>query len=46
MVVAKREKVGGGMELEVEVSRCKLLLIEWINNRSFCTTQRAIFNIL
>ena len=25
--------VGGGMEWEVEVSRCKLLCIEWINNK-------------
>ena len=32
-MVAKGEGVGGGMEWEVEVSRCKLLYIEWINNK-------------
>ena len=32
-VVAKGEGVGGEMEWEVEVSRCKLLHIEWINNK-------------
>ena len=32
MVVAKRE-VREGMEWEVGVSRCRLLLIEWINNK-------------
>ena len=29
----KGEGVGGGMEWEVGVSRCKLLHIEWINNK-------------
>ena len=33
MVVAKREGVVGGMDWEVGVSRCKLLYIEWINNK-------------
>ena len=33
VVVAKGEGVGGGMEWEVGVSRCKLLYIEWINNK-------------
>ena len=32
-MVAKGEEVGRGMEWEVEVSRCKLLYIEWINNK-------------
>ena len=32
-VVAKGEGVGGGMKWEVGVSRCKLLYIEWINNK-------------
>ena len=32
-VVANGEGVGGGMEWEVGVSRCKLLYIEWINNK-------------
>ena len=33
LVVAKGEGVVGGMELEAEVSRCKLLYIEGINNK-------------
>ena len=32
-VVAKREGVGGGMEWEFGISRCKLLYIGWINNK-------------
>ena len=32
-MVAKGEGVGGGVEWEVGVSRCKLLYIEWINNK-------------
>ena len=32
-VVAKGEGGGGGMEWEFGVSRCKLLYIEWINNK-------------
>ena len=33
--LAKREGFGGGMEWEVEINKCKLLLIyrEWINNK-------------
>ena len=33
LVVAKGKGVGGGMEWEVGVSRCKLSYIEWINNK-------------
>ena len=33
LVVAKGEGVGGGMELELGISRCKLLYIGWINNK-------------
>ena len=33
LVVAKGEGVEGGMKWEVGVSRCKLLYIEWINNK-------------
>ena len=33
LVVAKRAGVGGGMEWEVGVSRCKLLYMEWIINK-------------
>ena len=32
-MVAKREGVEGAMDLEFGISRCKLLYIEWINNR-------------
>ena len=33
LVVAKGEGVGGGMQWEFGVSRCKLLYREWINNK-------------
>ena len=33
LVVDKGQGVGGGMEWEVGVSRCKLLYIEWTNNK-------------
>ena len=32
-MAAKGEEDGGGMEWEFEVSRCKLLHIEWVNNK-------------
>ena len=32
-MVAKKEGDGGEAEWEVGVSRCKLLYIEWINNK-------------
>ena len=32
-MVAKGKGVGGGMDWEAGVSRCKLLRIEWINNK-------------
>ena len=39
LVVAKGEGVGEGMEWEVGVSKCKLLYIEWINNKFLlCST--------
>ena len=31
LVVAKGEAVGGGIEWEVGISRCKLFYTEWIN---------------
>ena len=37
---------GEGMEWEFGISRCKLLHIEWINNKSYYITQGTIFNIL
>ena len=33
LVVAKREGVGGGIDWEVGISRCKLLYVECINNK-------------
>ena len=33
LVVTKVERVVGGMEWEIGVSRCKLLYAEWINNK-------------
>ena len=33
LVVAKGEGIGGGMEWQFRISRCKLLYIEWINNK-------------
>ena len=32
-MVAKGEEGGGGVDWEFGISRCKLLYIEWINNR-------------
>ena len=32
-VVAKRELAGGEVEWEVGLARCKVLYIEWINNK-------------
>ena len=37
---------GGGMDWEFGISRCKLLYIEWVNNRSYCIAQGTVFNIL
>ena len=33
LVVAKGEGVGGGMEWETGVRRCKPLYMQWINNK-------------
>ena len=33
LVVAKGERGGRGMDWEFGVSRCKLVYIEWINNK-------------
>ena len=32
-MVAKREAIGRGKDWEFGISRCKLLYIEWINNK-------------
>ena len=43
LVVAKGEGFGGGMEWEVGASRCKLLYMEWINNKVLlCSTENCI----
>ena len=44
LVVAKGEEVGGGMEWEVGVSRCKLLYVsvEWINKVLLYSTENYI----
>ena len=42
LVVAKGEGVGGGMEREVGISRCKLLYIEWINKGLLYSTGNYI----
>ena len=46
LVVAKAEEVKGSMEWEVGVSRCKLLYMEWINNKVLPYGQGTIFSIL
>ena len=42
LVVVKGEQVGGGVEWEVGVSRCKLLYIEWINKVLLSSTGNYI----
>ena len=37
--------VGGGMDWEFGISKCKLLYIGWIT-KSYCTAQGIIFSIL
>ena len=34
------------MEWEFGISRCKLVYIEWINNKDLLIAQGTIFNIL
>ena len=33
LVVAKGEGSGGGIDWELGISRCKLVYVEWINNK-------------
>ena len=40
LVVANREGVGGGMDWEFGISRCKLLYKEWTNNKVLLYTTR------
>jgi len=44
LVVAKA--CGRGRDWEFEISNCKLLYIEWINNKVLCVAQGTTFNIL
>ena len=42
-VVAKEEEGGRGMDWEFGVSRCKLLHLEWVNNKVLlCSTRNYI----
>ena len=42
----RRSRVGGGrMEWEFGISRCKLLYIEWINDKVLLYSQGTIFSI-
>ena len=42
-VVAKGEGAGEGMEGKAGVSRCKLLYMEWVNNKVLlCSTGNSI----
>ena len=48
-LVAKGEEVGGDIEWEVRINRCKLLYIEWINNKVLLYSTenyRTVFSIL
>ena len=45
-VVAKGEGGRGVIDWEFRISKCKLLYIGWINNRSYCVAQGTIFNTL
>ena len=47
LVVATAEGAGRGVKWEAGVSRCKLLYLEWINNKVLlCVAQGTIFSIL
>ena len=47
LVIAKGEGVGGGLEWEVGLSRCKLLHMEWMNSKVLLySTERTTCSIL
>ena len=46
LLVAKEEGGRRRGNWEFGVSKCKLLFIEWINNKVLLIAQGAIFNIL
>ena len=45
LVVAKGDGVGGEKEWEVGVSKCKLLYIEWINNKVLLYSTENLYSI-
>ena len=46
LVVAKRVGGGRGMDWEFEIRRCKLVYIEWINNKVLPYSPGNYINIL
>ena len=42
LMVAKGDRVVGGMERELGVNRCKLLYTEWINNKVLYSTENCM----
>ena len=46
LVVAKGDWGGTGMDWEFGVSRCKLIHLERISNKSYCIAQKIISNLL
>ena len=45
-VVVKEEGVEGGVDGEFGVYRCKLLYIEWMENKVLLLAQGTMFNVL
>ena len=45
-VVVKEEGVEGGVDGEFVVCRCKLLYIEWMENKVLLLAQGTMFNVL
>ena len=45
-VVSRRKGEERGVYWEFGVGRCKLLHLEWVNNRSHCIAQGTVFHIL
>ena len=45
-MVAKREGIEGAVDLEFGISRCKLVCIDWMNNKVLVYSIKTIFNIL
>ena len=45
-LVVKGKWGGRGMDWEFGVGRCKLLHLEWINNKVYCIAQGTISHLL